>query len=240
MNKAYQVLYPLIHRRAAGCYRGFRLRLQLLRRGAGTASMALFLVITGLSLVTSGCANYAQNSRIYDRNVALENQNTTLKRQLAHETQTAADLKKQLASTSPRIASLPARRLSELFTVAGIRITGDTRSSRLGNFPHSRGFRVFIQPKMAGGMVLPATGWFRIQAFDLAARAGHERIGQWAFSPQQSKKDWYGLFGIDAFAFDCPWKSPPRHTAITFRISFTDALTGRIFTAQRLIKIHVH
>ena len=198
-----------------------------------------FFVAFGLMMALTGCANYAKNAPLYQRNVTLENQNAALKRQLATEQTRVSALNTQLAAKTPRIATLPQNRLDQLFTVSGINISGDTRSSRLGNHKELRGFRIFVRTRMAGGMALPATGRFVLEAFDLAKAQGSQRIGQWVFTPGESKKDWYGLFGINAFAFDCPWKTPPSHRHITFKATFTDALTGRLFTAQRLVKIRI-
>ncbi len=201
--------------------------------------LAGFLAIVGLSGLMGGCANYAKNAPLYRQNVALQNQNTLLESQLKSERAKVADLKDQLAAKTPRFATLPPGRLDQLFTVTSVSISGDTRSSRLGNNPTLRGFRIFVRTGMAGGMALPATGQFVLEAFDLAAPAGRERVGRWVFTPMESKKDWYGMFGINAFAFDCPWKLPPSHRQITFKVAFTDALTGQVFTAQRLVKVRI-
>lgn len=201
--------------------------------------LAGYLAIFGLSGLLAGCANYAKNAPLYRQNVALQNQNTALKSQLSSERLKVADLQNQLAAKTPRLATLPPGRLNQLFTVNSVSISGDTRSSRLGNYPKLRGFRIFVRTGMAGGMALPATGTFVLEAFDLAAPTGRERIGRWVFTPVESRKDWYGLFGINAFAFKCPWNAPPSHRQITFKVAFTDALTGRLFTAQRLVKVRI-
>ena len=201
--------------------------------------LAGYLTIFGLSGLLAGCANYAKNAPFYRQNVALQNQNTLLASQLKIERVKVADLQEQLAAKTPRLATLPPQRLGQLFTVTSVSISGDTRSSRLGNYPKLRGFRIFVRTGMAGGMALPATGQFVLEAFDLAAPVGQERIGRWVFTPIESKKDWYGMFGMNVFAFDCPWKRPPSHRQLTFKVAFTDALTGQLFTAQRLVKVRI-
>ncbi len=211
----------------------------LFRIRTAVGPLAGYLVILGLSGLLAGCANYAKNAPFYRQNVALHNQNALLVSQLKIERVKVANLQDQLAAKTPRLATLPSGRLDQLFTVNSIKISGDTRSSRLGNYPKLRGFRIFVRTGMAGGMALPATGQFVLEAFDLAAPTGQERLGRWVFTPMESKKDWYGMFGIHAFAFDCPWKMPPSHGDITFKVAFTDALTGRLFTAQRLVKVRI-
>lgn len=206
---------------------------------AAVRPLAVCLIICGVSGLLAGCANYAKNAPFYRQNVALQNQNALLVSQLKIDRVKILNLQEQLAAKTPRLATLPPARLGQLFTVNSIQISADTRSSRLGNFPKLRGFRIFVRTGMAGGMALPATGQFVLEAFDLAAPTGQERIGRWVFTPMESKKDWYGMFGINAFAFDCPWKVPPSHRQITFKVAFTDALTGRLFTAQRLVDVRI-
>ena len=191
------------------------------------------------AVLLTGCANYAHNAPFYKQNVQLTNANSRLKAELADVRAQIGKLRKELAAKTPRIATLPPQRLAELFTVKKIRISSDTRTAHLHNSPTRNGFRVFVKTLMGGSMILPATGTFDIQAFDLSSGVKHPLIGRWSFSPIQAKKCWYGLFGLDEFGFDCPWKTPPRHPAITFRVKFTDALTGRVFFAQRVLRVHI-
>ncbi|MGC8560329.1 MAG: hypothetical protein ACP5O1_06575 [Phycisphaerae bacterium] len=187
----------------------------------------------------TGCANYAHNAPFYKRNVQLTNANSRLKMELTDAKAQIAQLRKEVAAKTPRIATLPPQRLAELFTVKKIQISSDTRTAHLHDSSTRNGFRVFVKTYMGGSMILPATGTFDIQAFDLASGVKHPLIGRWSFSPIQAKKCWYGLFGLDEFGFDCPWKTPPRHPVITFRVKFTDALTGRVFLAQRVLRVNI-
>jgi hypothetical protein len=188
-------------------------------------------------LLLGGCANYSKNAPVYQENIALTNQNTALAAQVKTQQGQINDLKQQLAAQTPRVATLPPDRLSELFTVDSINITSDTRSTHIGGAANLNGFRVFVKTLMPDGQPLPASGTFTIEAFDLALQTGSQRIGKWVFTPVESKQNWYGMFGLNCFAFDCPWQIPPQHAQITFQVQFMDALTGRIFTSQTPIKI---
>lgn len=201
---------------------------------------AIAAVIGMIAISTAGCADYGKNAPLFRRNVALTNANSRLKSELAAARIEIAELRKQLAAKTPQIPTLPPPRLAELFTVKKIRISSDTRAAHLDNSSKRNGFRVFVKTLMRGSMILPATGTFQIQAFDLASGIKHPLIGRWIFTPIESKKCWYGLFGLNEFGFDCPWKSPPRHPDITFRVKFIDALTGHIFLSQRIMRVHIH
>jgi hypothetical protein len=196
-------------------------------------------MLLSVAVLMGGCANYAKNAPLYSQNVSLTNANTHLKDELASAKMQVANIKAELAAKTPRVATLPAQRLAELFTVSAVRISSDTRTAHLDNSPTRNGFRVFVKTLMTGGMILPATGQFTIQAFDLSDGVKHPLIGRWTFTPAESKKDWYGLFGLAEFGFNCPWKRPPQHALITFRVKFTDALTGRSFTAQRALQVNI-
>ncbi len=188
---------------------------------------------------TGGCANYKSNAPLYSQNVQLHNKNAALESTIQRQNHTIAELKAQLASHTKRIPTLPPKRLSELFTVSAVRVTSDTAVAHLKNSHSLNGFRVFVRTLMPGNLVLPATGTFTIEAFDLGIAHGSQRIGQWVFTPRQSKQLWYGNFGLNEFCFNCPWKKPPVNHSITFHLTFKDALPGLVFTDQRVIKIKV-
>jgi hypothetical protein len=190
-------------------------------------------------VVLAGCASAPDDYRVFQQNIALQNQNAALKSQLKGEQLQVKTLEAQIAAKTPRVATLTSARLAELFTVHAIKIQSATNTAKFHGGKSLRGFRVFVATLMAGGRPLPATGKFTISAFDLAAKTGSTRIGRWVVSARRSKKLWYGMFGLNCFAFDCPWKHPPAHANITFRVHFRDVLTGRVFAAQRLLRVHL-
>lgn len=210
-----------------------------------TGSFYSYVVTGGRALAVlacvllAGCASTPGDYRVFQENIALQNQNSALKSQLKGEQLQIKTLESQIAAKTPRVATLTPTRLAELFTVHAIKIQSVTNTAKFHGGKSLRGFRVFVATLMAGGRPLPATGKFTISAFDLAAKTGANKIGQWVFGARRSKKLWYGMFGLNCFAFDCPWKHPPAHANITFRVRFRDALTGRVFMAQRLLKVHL-
>jgi hypothetical protein len=195
----------------------------------------LLLAAMLLAMSLGGCANYQRNAPLYHQNVLLQNKNVALQTTIRAQKATIAGLKALVASKTPHVATLPAHRLAELFTVSAVHITSDTAAAHLNGAKTYNGFRVFVRTLMPGNLVLPATGTFTIEAFDLGKMHGSTRLGRWIFKPRQVKKLWYGNFGLNEFCFNCPWKKPPADKSITFHVSFTDALTGNIFTDQRVI-----
>lgn len=213
---------------------GFQGSWQRLRR-AGALSMIAASLICAASF--AGCAYHASPKRLdlSQRNQALRNRLATLRHTLAIQRKKIAMLKRQLARKTPRIATLPTTRLRDLFTVQRVAILSSTHASAFDASGPKKGFRVFVRAYGPGGMILPAPGRCAIQAFDLASKHGPRLLGRWNFSARQCKRDWYGMLGLDQFAFNCPWKAPPVHRGITFRLVFQDALTGRRLLAQRVV-----
>lgn len=206
--------------------------------GPGRTGGVVLALALGLFLL-AGCANSPDDYRVFQQNITLQNQNAALKAKLVNQQREIKTLQAQLAAKTPRVATLPPSRLADLFRVHSIKIKKQTATAKFHGGKTLRGFRVFVATLMAGGDALPATGQFTISAFDLGVRTGPAKIGQWVFTARQSKKRWYGMFGLNCFAFDCPWKHPPSHRQITFRVHFRDSLTGRVFTAQRLLSVHL-
>ncbi|MGC8551387.1 MAG: hypothetical protein ACP5O7_00820 [Phycisphaerae bacterium] len=205
---------------------------QRLRLASAPLAIAA-LSFVGLTL--AGCASQ-QNPQVYRDNIRLENDNTQLRSQVQRQNTQIHDLQKQLAAKTPRVATLPPSRLAELFTLDHIAIGSATRLARFAP-GHGMGFRVFVKTRMADGEPLPVGGSVDIEAFDLKAATGHRLLGHWKFGPTRVLASWYGMFGLNQFAFDCPLKALPMHHVITFHVTFTDALTGHIFTAQRAITL---
>ncbi len=122
------------------------------------------------------------------------------------------------------VPSLSEDRLAQLFT------THDLKFGRLTGAEED-GLKVYVCPTDDDGQTLKAAGAFEIDAFDLAA-SGDTRIGQWTFDVDQARQNWYGQAMLYTYVLKCPWQHPPEHSDVTIRVTFTDALTGRKFTAR--------
>ena len=174
-----------------------------------------------------------------DQIIHLEDQNRALQTTLAARETTITDLHQQLAAQTPRIATLPPERLDELLLPTRVELQHATDASSFDQAGPLQGYRVYFRPLTDGGQPLALTGTVTIEAFDLAITTGAQRIGRWTFTPHQIKDFWYAGFGLNHFAVNCPWDKPPQHDQITFKITFVDALTGRMMTDQTLVRLHL-
>jgi hypothetical protein len=186
-----------------------------------------------LALAACGPDFRASANRLREENIKLTNELSAAKADLRNRDQTIRVLREQLQGNAPPIETLPAARLDALVTASRLEIRSQTNAWEFETGKGLAGFRVFIRTLADDGTNLPATGALTLEAFDLAAPpAQPKRLGTWTFTPAEMKKNWYPGMGLNQFAFSCPWDAPPESPNITFRATFTDALTGRTLVAQ--------
>ena len=129
-------------------------------------------------------------------------------------------------------------RMEKLFHVRRIALGRYTGGADLDGVEGDDGIKVYLRPIDQEGSVVKAAGEVRIGLFDLAADPQDNLIGEYEFTVEQVSKQWSGGFMAYHFSFECPWKlAPPAHDEITVRVQFTDYLTGKVFTAQKLCKV---
>lgn len=194
------------------------------------------LALISLCALTACGPNY---SKITDD---LRAQNLKLEKDLAKANRTIADRDAEItdlrdaAGPTTRVATLPEDKLKKLFVVDQVSIRKTTAVWDFDSDGKPDGYRVYVRT-LSEGQVMPAAGYLKIEAFDLAGKKGEVKLGTWEFGPEDLKKRWESAFGLNCFALNCPWQAPTTKTEITFRVVFTDALTGRVLTDQTLIKL---
>jgi hypothetical protein len=105
---------------------------------------------------------------------------------------------------------------------------------------------VYFQPIDDCGDVVKAGGSIEVQLWDLSKPASPSpggkdsgaMIGQWKKDSIELKKLWYsGLMGANyRLTFDVTGKIEKLNQPLTLNVTFTDYLTGRVFTEQKIIK----
>lgn len=201
----------------------------------------LMTVIAGVAALT-GCGPDLNGvlNKLREENISQGKQIADLKTDVALRDAKLKDLQAEAEAKTPPVQRLPEDRLKAMFTASKIEIRKQTDVWDFGSStddanakPHLKGFRVFVRVTADDGTVIPATGEIVIEAFSLPkAPADPVRIGTWEFSADAMKKRWYDTLGLKQFAFDCPWEKKPASGPMSFRVTFTDALTGRTFTSE--------
>ena len=53
------------------------------------------------------------------------------------------------------------------------------------------------------------------------------------------RNTWVGSLMLNHFILTAPWQATPAHDEVTVRVTFHDELSGRVFAAQKLVKINL-
>jgi hypothetical protein len=188
----------------------------------------LTALLIGLPITLIGCAKPNKaNIELRKKNAELRDKVEMLERQHAGDVASIAAMQKP-GTTLP---SLSNERLGELFTVHGIsfgRLTGID--------PDQKGLKAYVVPTDGAGEPLKAAGSFVIDAFDLS-RKEDGAIGHWEFPLDQAGKIWFGKATLYTYVLSLPTEKLPQRGEVTLKVTFTDALTGREFSGQRVVKI---
>ncbi len=188
-----------------------------------------------LLAAAAGCEGGTGTAALRAQIRALQDDNTRLQEQLLRQRRLVEDQRRQIRT----LQGLGRKRLERLFHVSRIELGRYTGGVDLDGRPGHDGIRVYLLPKDQYGHTLKAAGDVKIQLFDLAEPAAGNLLATYEFTPDAIARNWHSGFATYHFRFDCPWKSaPPRHAEITVRVTFTDYLTGKPFTVQKLVKIN--
>ena len=132
-------------------------------------------------------------------------------------------------------------RLDQLVTVDRIdleRLSGgydDDRDSR------PDGLVLYLKLFDKEGDVLKAAGKVSVRVMDLAQSDGHQTLGQIELDSEALRSLWFGRLMTSHYTIKLPWEklggSPPSHNQLTVLVSFTDLLTGRSHSLQKVLTL---
>jgi len=187
--------------------------------------ICVHLCASAVPLICIGCGKpNAANIIVRKENQTLQSKIDDLTRQ--HEADSAKI--KSLEESKGTLPTLPNDRLSQLFTTHGLqfgKLTG-VEGEKL---------RVFIVPTDDHGDPIKSAGTFTVELFDLA-QTDNNLVGKWTFDNEQTKKAWQGTWPLYTYDLEATLDKQPAHDDLTVRVTFTDLLTQRTFTAQKQIK----
>jgi hypothetical protein len=189
---------------------------------------AILYLLSSILLIASGCAGNPSAANIQLRKdlQKTREENEELQRGHAADLATIASLKERQTV----VTTLPEDRLAKLFSTHGIVLSKLTSAD-------SKALKVFLTPTEDEGQKFKAAGSIVIEAFDLT-RPDQQRICQWTFDVDQARSHWNGEMMLYAYVLECPWEHSPSASNLTIKATFTDELTGRVFTAQKQINVN--
>ncbi len=151
----------------------------------------------------------------------------------------AADLAKKREQLKA-LRGLGPDRLKNLFTLKKIELGSHTGGIDTDDKPGHDAIKVILEPIDEDGHVIKAAGAIQIRLLDLSVKdLGKGLIAEQSFPVEKASKRWSGGLFTNHYSFTCPLpkeKSLSR-PEITVRVSFTEYLTGNVFTAQKLCTI---
>jgi len=169
--------------------------------------------------------------------IEVRKENQALREQIEKlERQHAADQASLQAATCPSIPTLPPAQLATLYTTHSIELGRLTGGYDSDNKPGDEGLKIQLTPLDDEGQKLKAAGSITVDLFDLAL-SNNQRIGHWEINPQILRQTWLGSAFQYNYLVKLPWQSPPQHAELTVKVTFTDALTHRSFTEQKVITV---
>jgi len=192
----------------------------------------LHAILAGCLLAFSpGC----QPAPSVDEISSLREEKTQLTRQLEQTRTEAEQLKKQVGVLS---GIGPGAGLENLYRLQEIKITRYTNLYDKDNDGKKEKLIVYIQPIDEDGDIVKATGAVDVQLWDLNKADGEALLGQWHVKPDELKKLWFAtIITINyRLTFDVADKIEGGKDSLTAKVTFTDYLTGKVFTGQRVIE----
>ncbi len=129
--------------------------------------------------------------------------------------------------------------LEHIFYPARIEILTLTGGEDYDGQPGDDGVTVLLRPIDRDGDAVKVAGDVEIKLYDLAEPSGRELLGEYHFTADEVGRYWFGKLATYHYVFKCPWQAGrvPAHAEITVRVTFTDYLTRRVLSAQRVCRV---
>ena len=143
----------------------------------------------------------------------------------------------QLRKQIKVLSGLSKDELEDLYKLQRIKIGGYTNFYDKDKDGKKEKLIVYIQPIDQDGDVIKVAGAVEVQLWDLDREVGEALIAEWDVPPNQLRKLWYAALKTNyRLSFDIADKIRSFEEPLTVKVSFTDYLTGKVFTEQKVIK----
>lgn len=167
----------------------------------------------------------------------LQTENQRLERQLLERDGRIADLRDQMAT----LQALGPDRLANLFVVDRIELVSLTGGADYDGLPGDDGVTVYLRPLDVDGNTLKAAGEIIVELLDTSVPGSPRSLGQYIHNdPQQLRKLWFSGMWTNHYTIKCAWSPDtgrPTSREVLVKVNFTDFLTGKRFTAAKLVQV---
>lgn len=194
-----------------------------------------------MTLVVAGCATpggseslEAQLRQQEDRVIALENDLTKVRGELEVARRENNALRLQASTRGGGLVEEQAQVLSRVEKIrfhplltSGVDIDGRPGDDRL---------TVLMMPVDSEGELLRLPGKVELELFDMTRGAEQQKIGEWKFSPEQTRARWTRSLLSAGYQFQLDWQERPQAGELTLHGRLTTA-DGRQFDATSQVKV---
>ncbi|HUV41146.1 MAG TPA: hypothetical protein VMW23_05110 [Sedimentisphaerales bacterium] len=166
---------------------------------------------------------------------ALRQQNAQLAVQVKQAQADNQNLQNQLRTLAGLEGGLTAE---TIYNLQSIKITGYTGFYDKDGDGRREKLLVYIQPIDAEGDIIKAAGAVEVGLWNLNAAAENALLGRWTVQPQELKEMWFATFITINYRlmFDVSPDIADIDTPLTVKVAFTDYLSGKVFTGQKVIE----
>jgi len=203
--------------------------------GEAKVRARLFFLSTSL-LFIAGCAgdNYAK--KLENKNAQLERDN----RQLQKDIEAVKARNQQLTNQAKSLAELsPELRIDSLYDLQSVKLTRYTNFYDRDKDGRKEKLIVYIQPIDSEGDIIKASGTVEVELWDLNnGTDSGAMLGKWQVSPDELKKMWFATIVTSNYrlVFDITGVVESFDKPLTVKATFTDYVSGKVFTEQHVIK----
>lgn len=187
-------------------------------------------------LLIAGCGPDKHVKNLEEKNFQLEKQN----RQLEKDNEAVQAKNKQLSDQVKTLTELnPEARLDSLYELESVKLAKFTNFYDRDKDGKKEKLIVYVQPVDSEGDVLKASGSVEIELWDLNnGTDDNALLGKWKYSPAEIKKMWFaGVMKANyRFVIETAEIVPTFDVPLTVKMTFTDYISGKVFTEQKLIK----
>ena len=197
-----------------------------------TGALIMSLLLAGMS---PGCNEPKPPAT--ETMIPLEQENARLQRHIVAQEKQIEQLHRQIAE----LRGLPAEQMDELIQVSRIEFGRFTRAFDQDEDGYDEGIVVYLHTLDRAGDRIKSAGTVQLELWDLAETEGNQKLGQWRYDMTELGDYWLSGFGTYHFKFELDWpaRMPPGNKNLTIKLTFSDALTGKVFEIQQMVEARI-
>jgi len=202
------------------------------------SSLVMLLCSCALMLFVAGCQNASRKAPLAEEINTLKQEKIELTGQIEQLKTENKQLREQIKALS---GLAPEERGVKAHDLQRIKIGKYTNFYDKDNDGKREILIVYVRPVDSQGDTIKAAGAVDVKLVDLNKEQGPAVLGQWHIKPSELKKFWLTSFMSSNYrlTFDLADKIEALESTsagLTLSVTFTDSLTGKAFTEQKLIK----